>query len=104
MAGLGPHQENPHQANPQQTELVESQRQNDPANPGNRRNHEGSVHTTQTSQSRTQIGSHVSQRQNNHQAMQQEIDDLKRKLRRAQRKGSPSSSDASSNEEDVSYR
>ena len=36
--------------------------------------------------------------------MQREIDDLKRKLRRAQRKRSPPSSDASSNEEDVSYR
>ena len=32
--------------------------------------------------------------------MQREIDDLKRKLRRAQRKRSPSNSDASSNEED----
>ena len=104
MAGLGPHQENPHQANPQQTEPIESQRQNNPANLGNRRNHEGSVHTTQTNKSRTQIGSHVSQRRNNHQAMQREIDDLKRKLRRAQRKQSPSSSDASSNEEDISYR
>ena len=36
--------------------------------------------------------------------MQREIDNLKRKLRRAQRKRSPSSSDASSNEEDVSYQ
>ena len=36
--------------------------------------------------------------------MQWEIDDLKRKLRRAQQKWSPFSSDASSNEEDVSYR
>ena len=36
--------------------------------------------------------------------MQREIDDLKRKLRRAQRKRSPSSLDAPSNEEDVSYR
>ena len=37
--------------------------------------------------------------------MQQEIDDLKRKLRRAQRRQSRSSSDTSSNEEeDVSYR
>ena len=104
MAGLGSHQENPHQTNPQQTEPIESQRQNDPSNLGNRRNHEGSVHTTQTSQSHTQIGSHVSQRRNNHQAMQREIDDLKRKLRRVQRKRSPSSSDASSNEEDVSYQ
>ena len=104
MAGLSPHQENPHQANPQQTKPIESQGQNDLANPGNRRNHERSVHTTQTSQSHTQIGSHVSRRRNNHQAMQREIDDLKRKLRHAQRKRSPSSSDASSNEEDVSYR
>ena len=104
MAGLGPHQENPHQVNPQQTEPIESQQQNDPANPGSRRNHEGSVHTTQMSQSRTQISSHVSQRRNNHQAMQREIDDLKRKLRWAQRKRSPSNSDASSNEEDMNYR
>ena len=37
--------------------------------------------------------------------MQREIDDLKRKLHRVQQKQSPSSSDASSNEEkDVSYR
>ena len=104
MAELGPFQANPHQANPQQTEPIESQRQNNPANPGSRRNREGSVHTTQTSQSHIQIGSHVSQRRNSHQAMQREIDDLKRKLRHAQWKRSPSSSDASSNEEDVSYR
>ena len=104
MAKLGPHEENPHQANSQQTEPIESQRQNNPANPGSRRNREGNVHTTQTSQSHTQIGSHVSQRRNSHQAMQREIDNLKRKLRRAQRKRSPSISDASSNEADVSYR
>ena len=37
--------------------------------------------------------------------MQREIDDLKKKLRRAQRRQSLSSSDTSSNEEkDVSYR
>ena len=36
--------------------------------------------------------------------MQREIDDLKRKLRRVQRKRSPSSSDESSNGEDASYR
>ena len=104
MAELGPHQENPHQVNPQQTEPVESQRQNNPANPGSRGNREGSVHTTHTSQSHTQIGSHVSQRRNSHQAMQREIDNLKRKLRRAQRKRSPSNSGASFNEEDISYR
>ena len=37
--------------------------------------------------------------------MQQEIDDLKKQLRRAQQKRSPSSSDVSSNdEEDTIYR
>ena len=37
--------------------------------------------------------------------MQREIDDLKKRFRRAQRKQSPSSSDVSSNdEEDTSYR
>ena len=90
--------------NPQQTKPVESQRQINPANPGSRRNREGSVHTTQTSQSHTQRGSHISQRRNSQQAMQREIDDLKRKLRRAQRNRSSSSSGASSNEEDISYR
>ena len=109
MAELGPHQENPYQADPQLTEPIGSQRQNNPSNPGtnlgNGRNYEVSVHTTQTSQSRTQIGSRVSWRRNDHQAMQREIEDLKRKLRHARRKQSPSSSDASSNEEeDVSYR
>ena len=63
------------------------------------------MHTTQMSQSHSQVGSRVSQRQNNHQAMQQEIDDLKRRLRHAQRKRSPFSSNISSNdEEDVSYK
>ena len=38
-------------------------------------------------------------------AMQREIDDLKKQLRRAQRKQTPSSSDVSSNDdEDVSYK
>ena len=109
MAGLSPHQENPHQADPQQTEPIGSQRQNSPpnpgTNPGNGRDHEGSVHTTQTSQSHTHIGSRISRKRNNYQTMQREIDDLKRKLCRAQHRRSPSSSDTSSNdEEDVSYR
>ena len=43
--------------------------------------------------------------QGNEKAMQREIDDLKRQLRRAQRKQSPPSSDVSSNdEEDTIYR
>ena len=43
--------------------------------------------------------------QGDEKAMQQEIDDLKRQLRQAQRKQSPFSSDVSSNdEEDTIYR
>ena len=63
------------------------------------------MHTTHTSRSHSRGRSHVSQRQDNNKAMQQEIDDLKKKLHRAQRKQSPSSSDVSSNdEEDASCR
>ena len=54
--------------------------------------------TTHTSKSHSRVGSHVSQRQDNNKALQREIDDLKKKLRRAQRKWSPSSSDTSSND------
>jgi len=109
MAGSGPHQENPRQADPQRTEPIGPQRQNNlldlKPNLGNGRNREGSIHTTQTSQSHSQVGSRISQRQNNHQAMQGEIDDLKKRLRHAQQRRSPSNSDISSNEEeDVSYR
>ena len=43
--------------------------------------------------------------QGDEKAMQREIDDLKRQLRRAQRKQSPPNSDVSSNnEEDIIYR
>ena len=63
------------------------------------------MHTTHTRRSCSQGGSHVSQRQDDNKAMQREINDLKKKLRRAQRKRSPSSSDVSSNDEkDASYR
>ena len=47
--------------------------------------------------------SHVSQKQDDNKALQQEIDDLKKKLRRVQRKRSPSSSDTSDEEND-NYR
>ena len=63
------------------------------------------MHTTQTSQSHSQVGSRISQRQNNRQVIQREIDDLKMRLRHAQQRQSPTSSNISSNyEEDVSYR
>ena len=51
------------------------------------------------------MGSHVSQRKNSNKAMQLEIDDLKKKLRHAQRKQTPFSPDTSFNDEkDDSYR
>ena len=63
------------------------------------------MRTTHTSRNHSRVGSHVSQRQDNNKALQQEIDDLKKKLRRAQRKWSLSSSDTSSNDEgDDNYR
>ena len=65
---------------------------------------EGSTRTTHTGKSHCQVGSHVSQEQNER-AMQREIDNLKKKLRHAQRKWTPSSFDISSNdEEDASYK
>ena len=42
---------------------------------------------------------HVAHEQGDEKAMQREIDDLKKQLRRAQQKRSPSSSDVSSNDE-----
>ena len=66
---------------------------------------EGSVRTTHMSKSHSRAGSHVSQRWDDNKAMQREIDDLKKKLRRAQQKWSPSSSDVSFNDEDnTSYK
>ena len=48
---------------------------------------------------------HVAHKQGDEKAMQREIDDLKKQLRQAQQKQSPSSSDVSSNdEEDTIYR
>ena len=104
MAGAGPHQASPHQ-----TECASSQRQDNFLNHKRERDREryrkGSVHTTHTNRSHSRVGSHMSQRQDNNKALQQEIDDLKKKLRRAQRKRSPSNSDTSYNDErDDNYR
>ena len=99
MEGSGQHQAEP----------ANSQRQDDFLNLKHERDQEeyreGSVHTTHTSKSHSRAGSHVSQRRDDNKAMQREIDDLKKKLRRAQRKRSPSSSDVSFNDEDnASYK
>ena len=63
------------------------------------------MHTTHTSRSHSRVGSHVSQRQNSNKAMQLKIDNLKKELRCAQQKRTPSSFDMSSNDEnDDNYR
>ena len=59
--------------------------------------------TTHTRRSHSRVGSHVSQKQDGNKALQQEIDDLKKKLRCVQRKRSPSSSDTN-DEGDDNYR
>ena len=66
---------------------------------------EGSLQTLHTSGSGYRRKSHLVHEQANENDLQREIDDLKKRLRRAQRKQTPSSSDVSSNDdEDVSYR
>ena len=81
-----------------------SQQQVDLLNLEHRRDREDNVHTTHTSKSHSRVGSHVSQEQNN-KAMQLEINHLKKKLRHAWRKRTPSNSNVSSDdEEDASYR
>ena len=97
------------QVNSPQVELANSQRQDDFLNIECERDwaeyQEGSVRTTHTSKSHSRRGSHISQRRDDNKAMQKEIDDLKKKLRHAQWKRSPSSfGGSSSGEDDASYR
>ena len=66
---------------------------------------EGSLQTLHTDGSGYRRRSHLIHKQADEKAMQREIDDLKKRLRRAQRKQTPSSFDVSSNDdEDASYR
>ena len=66
---------------------------------------EGSLQTLHTGGSGYRRKGHAMHEQGDEKAMQREIDDLKKRLHRAQRKQSPPSSDVSSNdEEDISYR
>ena len=63
------------------------------------------MQTLHTSGSGFRRKGHAMHEQGDEKAMQREIDDLKRQLRRAQRKQSPLNSDVSSNdEEDTIYR
>ena len=88
---------------PRQTRRAESQRQDNFLNlerakdQDNQR--EGSVNTSHTSRSRSKGKDHVSHKHNERKALQQEIDDLKKKLRWAQRKRLSPGSDISSGED-----
>ena len=77
---IGPHQGN---VNPHQAEPGGSQRNNSVVNPQQRGDHEGSVQTTHASKSQSHGKSHVSHTKNERD-MQREIDELKKRLRRAQ--------------------
>ena len=104
MAGLGPHQTSPPHAESanihQQGELHNLEHGNHVDN-----QQEGSLQTLHAGESGYRRRSHLVHEQANEKDLQWEIDDLKKKLRRAQRKQTPSSSDVSSNDDgDASYR
>ena len=104
MAGSGPHQTSLHHAESanvrQQDELHDLEREKDLDN-----YQEDSLQTLRTGGSGFQGKGHAVHEQGDEKAMQREIDELKRQLRRAQRKQSPPNSDVSSNdEEDTIYR
>ena len=104
MVGSSPHQASPHQvefANVHQPDdFLELECKRDKEN-----YQEGSVHTIHIGGIDFQRKCHVSHKRDDDKAMQRKIDDLKKQLRRAQQKRSPSSSDVSSHdEEDTVYR
>ena len=104
MAGLGPQQISPPHAESanihQQGELHNLEHGNHIDN-----QQEGSSQTLHASRSGYRRKSYLVHEQADEKDLQREIEDLKRKLRRAQRKQTPSSSDVSSNDDgDASYR
>ena len=104
IARSGPHQTSPHQAESvnvrEQDEFLNLEREKDLDN-----YQEGSLHTVHTGGSGFRRKGHAVHEQGDEKAMQREIDDLKRQLRRAQQKQSPFSFNVSSNdEEDTIYR
>ena len=98
MAGSGPHQTNPHQAESanvrQQDEFLNLEHERDREN-----YQESSIHTIHMGGSGFRRKCHVAHEQGDEKAMQREIDDLKKQLRRAQQKRSPSN-----DEKDTIYR
>ena len=104
MAGLGPHQASPPHAESanihQQGELHNLEHRNHMDN-----QQDGSSQALHAGGSGYRRRSHLVHEQADEKNLQREIDDLKKKLRRAQRKQTPSSSDVSSNDDgDASYR
>ena len=104
ITGSGPYQTSLHQVELanilQQDELLNLEHQRD------RKDYqEGSMHDVHTDESGFRRKSHAAHEQGDEKAMQREIDDLKKQLRRAKQKQYPSSSYVSSNdEEDTVYR
>ena len=95
-----------HQGNdsPHQAESGGSQHNNSMVNPQQRGDHTGSGQTTHTNRSQSRGKSHVSHAKNERD-MQREIGELKKKLRRAQRRRSSLGSKSSSEDaEDATYR
>ena len=104
MAGSGPHQTSPHHAESanihQQGELHDLEHGNDMVN-----QQEGSLQTLHTGGSGYRRRGHLVHEQADEKDLQREVDYLKKRLRRAQRKRTPSNSDVSSNDdEDASYQ
>ena len=104
MAGSGPQQASPPHAESvnvsQPDELHNLERENHVDN-----QREGSSWTIHVGKSGYRRKSHLVQEHADEQDLQREIDDLKKKLRRAQRSHIPSSFDVSSNDEgEDSYR
>ena len=98
MAGSGPQQASPPHAESvnisQQDELHNLERENHADN-----QREGSSRTIHARKSGYRRRSHLVQEHADEKDLQREIEDLKKKLRRAQRNHTPSSSDVSSNDE-----
>nr|XP_023891948.1 caldesmon-like [Quercus suber] len=89
---------------PNQEESVGSQRQDHFLNLERRRDREVSIHTTQTSNSQSRSKSHVFYEENTR-SIQFKIDHLRKRLRREQRRKTPSSFDPSFEDNgDGSYR
>ena len=104
MTRLRPHQTSPHYAESanvhQQGELYDPEHGNDMGN-----QQEGSLQMLHIGGSGYRWRGHLVHEQADEKDLQREINDLKKRLRRAQQKQTPSSSDVSSNnDEDASYR